>query len=128
MLTIISNGSKWAGEQPDSIDQLMEVLSEQPLDKTFELYGNFYDETPEWKTNPQTGVRAYSEHPNVVNFFGNFYAFSHVFNIVTDDQEVIEKLLPAIRANQRRSDYLSQPAPATPQQTAQKILDSVQRR
>lgn len=46
MLKIISNGSKWAGEQPDSIEQLIKVLEQYPLDPTFEKYGNFIVSNP----------------------------------------------------------------------------------
>lgn len=41
MTHIQSNGSKWAGDPPDSIDVLCEVLTMHPLDRTFEDFGNF---------------------------------------------------------------------------------------
>lgn len=96
---INSNGSKWAGQAPDSIETLIKVLNESPLDRVFEMYGNFIkDRDDEYR-------------PGMVNFFGNFFTLSHVFNIDTDDAETIEALTSAIRANQQRSDYLSQQDP-----------------
>ena len=41
MTTIMSNGSKWYGEAPDSIDKLLEVLKENMLDPRFVEHGNF---------------------------------------------------------------------------------------
>ena len=86
--TIISNGSKWYGEAPDSIDKLLEVLKDNTLDPRFSEYGNFII---------ADGVS--------VRFFGNFLNLSHVFNIRTDDPSVIAKLTRAIRENLRRDDY-----------------------
>lgn len=87
---IISNGSKWAGQAPDTVEQLLTVLATQPLDSTFEDYGNFI-------TRSRIG--------RTVSYFGNFRNVSHVFNIRTDDPSVIRRLSRAIRANQRRPDY-----------------------
>ena len=88
--TIISNGSHWMGEALDTIEELLVVLATEPLDHTFERYGNFI-------LPPRDG------HP--VRFWGNFARVSHVFSIYTDDQEVIERLTTAIRLNQDRDDY-----------------------
>ena len=97
--TINSNGSKWAGQEQDTIETLIEVLGETPLDRSFEAYGNF----------------AYKLEgaPGNVRFFGNFLHQSHVFNIDSDDQSVISRLTKAIRLNQKREDYLSQQKPKT---------------
>jgi hypothetical protein len=46
MLLIISNGSKWAGEKPDTIDDLLNVLNKYTLDPNFEKYGNFVNLNP----------------------------------------------------------------------------------
>jgi hypothetical protein len=96
--TIISNGSKWNGQDPDSIETLFKVLDMFALDRTFEKYGNFVIIEP---------VSEAGEHlvPNGVRFFGNFAEISHVFSIDTDDPELIERLTAAIRKNQQRADY-----------------------
>lgn len=109
MTKIESNGSKWAAEAPDSIDQLLAVLASEPLDSSFEQYGNFII------TNPRhcvyLGRNKYQEldpiYPDAsaTRFFGNFANVSHVFNIDTDEPELVATLTAAIRANQKRSDY-----------------------
>jgi len=92
MTTIVySNGSKMAGQAPDSIGELLEVLKREPLDR-YLFDGHFI--TP---------------HGNTVRFFGNFLTVSHVFNIDTDDPDVIQPLTRAIRRNQRTPAYLAQP-------------------
>lgn len=100
--TIHSNGSRWSGRQSASVEELIEVLATQPLDRTFEAYGNFIF-TPEDEAG-----RPLAE-PGVVRFWGNFLSRSHVFCIDTDDPELIERLTAAIRANQQRPDYVAQP-------------------
>ena len=107
MLKILSNGSRWAGEEPDSIENLLEVLRVHPLDRSFEHFGNFVDTSPQWGPDG-TSPSPYPDNPGVADFFGNFYHLSHGFNIHTDEPEVIALLTKAIRANQERADYLSQ--------------------
>jgi len=97
MKTIIhSNGSKWAGQEPDSIEKLIEVLGEHTIEE------NFF-------TTYESGVgglgvaRQYCpvkvlENGNTM-FFGNFEELSHVFRIETNDPELIEKLTKAIKNN-----------------------------
>ena len=87
--TIISNGSKWYGEEPDGIDKLVEVLKANMLDPHFDKYGKFIT----------------ADRGGSVRFFGNFHRLSHVFNIRTDDPAVIAKLSRAIHENLRRDDY-----------------------
>ena len=100
MLEIISNGSKWAGQQPDSIEELLNVLDKYTLDPTFEKYGNFINSNPEW-LKPE----AVEEYKGCTKFFGNFMTLSHVFNIITDDTEVIEALTKAINKNVETLQY-----------------------
>lgn len=92
---INSNGSKWAGQAPDTIEQLLDVLNNYALDRRFEEGGNFI-------MDREPGVR----------FWGNFLKLSHVFSIDTDEPQTIERLTKAIRENQKRPDYLAQPDPA----------------
>ena len=102
MITIQSNGSKWYGQQPDSIERLIEVLSEHTLDPTFENYGNFITPDP---IACNTRKPLYPE--GTYQFFGNFRGVSHVFNIATDEPETIKQLSTAIRANQSTVEYQS---------------------
>jgi len=115
MLDIISCGSHWAGERESTIEDLLEVLNNHPLDRTFEKYGNFVDSSPEWiKENPYPGIK-------VTSFFGNFLTISFVFNIKTDEQPIIDRLTVAIRENQKRPDYLSQVIQKPKQQQSGKV-------
>lgn len=95
MTNIISNGSKWAGEPLDTIEDLCAVLQSNPLDRTFEGFGNF--------------VLADPDEP--VRFWGNFFDLSHVFSIDTDDPAIIARLTALIRANQQTPAYLAQASP-----------------
>jgi hypothetical protein len=90
-MEIISNGSKWAGEEPDSLETLIEVLTngKDVLDSTFENYGNFI-----WEEN------------GVWNAFGNFETVSHVFNI-TGTAEELRPLAEAIQKNVSSLAYIS---------------------
>lgn len=87
-IVVTSNGSKWYGEQPDSPEQLLQVLAENPLDPTFELYGNFvFDE----------GER--------VRVWGNFLELSHAFDL-HGPRKQMQPLIDAIRANQATPNYI----------------------
>jgi hypothetical protein len=88
MLIIHSNGSKWAGQEPDSIDVLKDRLRNYTLDKSFEDYGNF----------------CYKDK-GVYRLFGNFKNLSHVFRIDTDDKALVNEMRRLIKANKKRPDY-----------------------
>ena len=99
---IVSNGSKWMGEAPDSIETLLAVLATEPLDHRFEAYGNFIT-----RLTAQNLLNAdrYPEHIGMTQFWGNFARVSHVFHIRTDEPALIASLRTAIRQNQARDDY-----------------------
>jgi hypothetical protein len=97
-ITIQSNGSKWAGEQPDSIEELIQVLGQYVLSRIHEPF----IETPK-------AGECWAEQ-GTTRFSGNFYELSHVFSIDTDDPELIERLTTAINANIGRPDYQAQPS------------------
>lgn len=99
---ILVNGSKWAGEDPEGIDELLAVLGREPLDPTHEAYGNFSRafKDCEWPD----GAPDYATE-EMWMFDGNFLRVSHAFLIHTDDDEVIEKLRRAIWQNKQREDY-----------------------
>jgi hypothetical protein len=88
-MQVISNGSKWAGQEPDSVETLIALLSTETLDPTFEAYGDFYHEN-------ENGT---------FTAFGNFLNRSHVFNIVGTAEE-LEPLRLAIEAAKARPSYL----------------------
>lgn len=108
-----SNGSKWAGEEPDSIETLIAVLGREALDPTFEMYGDFAYETPckaayDEKGKIIDGPPLFPEHTGVWAFFGNFANLSHVFNIYTNDPAVIEPLRAAIAKNKASDAYAAE--------------------
>ncbi len=92
MTTIVSNGSRWYGQSPASIPELLDVLATSPLCPSFLAYGGFALDTGS---------------PGVVTFWGNFAEVSHVFNITTDDDLTIERLAVAIKTNLGRQGLSS---------------------
>lgn len=98
-MNIISNGSKWAGEEPDSIEELLEVLKHHPLDPDFEECGNFF-----YKLTEKDLCKGSKHLAGPYTAFGNFWTISHGFNI-NGTKEEMEPLRKAIRANQKRDDY-----------------------
>ena len=103
MTTIHSCGSKWMGEEPDSIETLIEVLGTEPLSPTFEGYGNFIYALGGPDGYEDSRLRA--QAGNTLRFFGNFAALSHGFQIDSDDPGDIRRLTNAIRANQASEGY-----------------------
>lgn len=112
---IESNGSKWAWEAPDNIEQLLARLQSETLDPMFEEYGNFVsparkahhqrDQSTGWQHVYTDAGPVYPDHPDALHFWGNFQTYSHVFSIYTDDPALIERLTAAIRANQATDAY-----------------------
>jgi len=100
MLEIQSNGSKWYGQEPDSIEELIQVLNKYSLDPTFEDYGNFIQLNPKW-LKPEIAEK----YQGCAKFFGNFSSISHVFNIITDEPEIIQVLTNAINKNIQTKEY-----------------------
>jgi len=88
---ILSNGSKWLGDDPDGIDVLLDRLGKYALDPMFEEFGNFIRLDPGARTT----------------FWGNFVELSAVFRIESDDPDVVQALTAAIRANQETPAYLA---------------------
>jgi len=101
MTTIIkSNGSKFAGQKPDSIEKLLEVLKKHALDPTFERYGDFAVRV-QGELAEHYGV----DPTRAILFWGNFFELSHGFDIYTDDEQTIATLIAAIKENKSTSAY-----------------------
>lgn len=107
--SITSNGSHWAGEEPSAVEELFEVLAREPLDASFERFGNFIIRNPyegvQTKAGEWSDGKPLFPGEDVTRFFGNFLCVSHVFNIDTTDPELAARLTAAIRANQRTAAY-----------------------
>lgn len=86
---ILSNGSGFKG----TIGDLLTVLATESLD-TERFWFSF--PVPHWSF--------YMADGSVVEFFGNFRNFSHVFDIRSEDPTVIEPLREAILANLARQN------------------------
>lgn len=97
---IIFNGSKWAGEAPDSVEKLLEVLARETLDPKFERYGDFGPRVDDAHAD-EYGI----DKRAGMHFHGNFLTVSHAFSVVTDDSAVIADLIRAIKANKETDAY-----------------------
>ena len=108
---IISNGSKFAGEALDTLDQLKERLRTETLDPMFEDYGCFAINVP--------------SRPGFVQFWGNFLNLSAVFDVITDDADLCAELSSLIKNNmatvaykEARDEYVAAQAKAQEQRLA----------
>lgn len=120
MIAIESNGSRWAGGTPATVDELVEVMGREALcpsfldlmgpgDRAYEGAARRAVPNPDWnhESPPSVwrwidGPPIHPEAPDAVRFFGNFRNLSHVFCIDTDEPETIERLRAAIAANMDR--------------------------
>ena len=102
---ILSNGSKWAGESPDSIEKLIEVLNAETIEESFfvKYCTNRHSKAKAEYTNfcpiSKTDDGKYS------HFFGNFENLSHVFRINSNENNVVESLTNAILNNKGWAKY-----------------------
>lgn len=100
MLKIISNGSKWYGQKPNTIEKLIEVLKNHPLDPVYEQYGNFINNNPKCLKK-----EAAEKYQGCTKINGNFAKYSHAFDIITDEPEIINQLAEAIKQNINSEAY-----------------------
>lgn len=101
MLEIIGNGSKWAGDVPDSVDTLLQVLSEHPLDHRLAPFIRPYD-----SLTPLPNRVLEKKPAGTMQFFGDFVTVSHCFRIYTDEPLLIEALTDAITKNMASAEYI----------------------
>lgn len=107
-IEIVSNGSGTIRPLAD----LFAALERHTLSPTFEEYGNFVSETADGR----------------ISFFGNFHDYSHVFQIITDDRDLIDRLTAAIRANQATREYVAARAEVAAGRAALLAHDEAMRR
>lgn len=88
-MNIISNGSKWAGESPAPLSELIDTLKTETLEPSFEKYGRFFYRTGE----------------NEFRAWGNFRTISHVFMVMGTLDE-LRPLALALKQARRRPEYL----------------------
>lgn len=97
---ILSNKNRHYGYTPITLESLIEDLQTYALDPVFEKYGNFITEY-----NPKQWTDDNSKYKGYKHIFGNFFSYSNVFRILTNDEQVIDRLTVLIRQNQTMSNY-----------------------
>lgn len=99
-IIITQNGSRWMGEDPTDLAELLEMLASYTLCPSFEAYGNFIT---------KRAISARDDKPlypaGYIKFWGNFHTVSHGFDVITNDPQAIAELTAAIRLNQATSAY-----------------------
>ena len=121
---ILTNGSKWAGDTPDDIQVLLEVLAKNVLDPSFEQY-HCYEPVPFdplLKERGEESARKYLPWVGAATFSGNFLTVSHVFHIITQDQQVIETLAKPLEEIWRNLNTNATPTSCTRIGTTLKLL------
>jgi hypothetical protein len=112
MSTLINSNGPPSHHPKESLDHLFDLLATEPLDRKFEEFGNFlYAAGSHRHGFVKAELRDAARRDKLVHVWGNFLNVSHVFNISTNDKPLLQRLSRAIRANQNRPDYLSQPRP-----------------
>jgi hypothetical protein len=84
----------------DSVERILKDMSEHTLDPTFEDHGDFVDRNPEWD-DPSIAKK----YAGCTVIWGNFWDYSGVFNIITDDQSLIDRISEAVKNNKQRPEY-----------------------
>jgi len=107
------NGSHWAGQEPDDVTILVEVLESHKLRDD---YGN--DDfgaadpcvgvvNPDWDWSASPDVPHYIDGPRmyaadgVRRFSGNFENLSHAFCVDTNHEPTIKRLFEALQLNRK---------------------------
>lgn len=99
---IHSNGSKWYGEEPDTIQKLVERLNLYTIEERFfcKFQRGFGADKKKYTLCP------ISKENGSYIFFGNFLEVSAVFNIETNNPEIIQQLKKAIINNKGWKQYI----------------------
>lgn len=78
----------------------MRDLAQHTLDPIFELYGNFVNLDPQWRSAEVKKIR--TGHALIS---GNFLRYSHAFRVLTDDWALINRFSEAIKRNKDTPAY-----------------------
>jgi hypothetical protein len=130
-MLIVEHGSKWAGEESDSLGMLLERLEQYALCPLHFDGESIFDRAHASKQVRYEGGDKYidlgpmyPEAPYAVIFCGNFAELSAGFHVVTDDAEVIEVLLAAIQSNLASGLYQKALADFREWKTRRAVLNS----
>lgn len=108
MLEVISNGYKkiedkpWITNKPCRIEELKEVLSKYTLDPIFLCCGGYIRKNPKWKNKELA-----EKYKGCTQLSGNFLSYSHVFNVITNDEKLISELEELINNNINSKDFIN---------------------
>lgn len=111
MLIINSNYDAFGVGHDAPIEALFERLQKYALDPAFERYGDFCFKPYHWTRDDGGKIiddltrPLYPDAPDTRRVFGNFFDVSGVFNLDTDEQELIAKLRALIAANKATPAY-----------------------
>lgn len=84
---------------PDTLDRIIGDLDKHTLSPEIGAFG-FIDRSPEW-IRPSDAER----YAGCTRILGNFDGYSGVFEVITDDADVIERLSAAIARNMATPAY-----------------------
>jgi hypothetical protein len=90
VIKILHNGSKFGGEPPATIDELIEVMHRERLERFSRMSS----------VNPNE-CKTYEVPRESMRFFGNFENVSHAFDVFTDEPATIERLVNAFQSSYR---------------------------
>lgn len=88
----------WCAE-PDTLDRILGDLEKHTLSPELGAFG-FIDRSPQW-IRPADAER----YAGCAHVLGNFDSYSGVFEVITDDADVIERLSAAIARNMATPEY-----------------------
>lgn len=94
---ILHNGSCFAGEEPDNIKELLEILKTETIEERF--FSPFILNKYNNEKRKYTNMCPIKEKDGEYTFFGNFERLSHVFHIITTNKDIIKPLSDAIKRN-----------------------------
>ncbi len=116
-LTAVQYIGRWSREHDDNlqspesaIESLFKMLVTYTLEPDFERYGGFID------VNPQLVRGGYGDYTHI---HGNFFDYSFVFNIETQDSDLVERFRDAIQVNMMTDKYIKAKREREEQETKQ---------
>ena len=97
MIEIKSTIWKSWREEPDSVERIVADLKKHVLDPRFE---GFIDGMPKWIYKEDE-----EKYKGCVVICGNFWEYSGVFHLITDEAEIVKRIGEAIAENMARPEF-----------------------
>lgn len=86
----------------DTAENILNDIARYTLDPVFEKYGDFVNHNPSWLDKESA-----EKYKGCTVIFGNFLYYSHAFNIITDDENIIKAFEDAVKKNKSTSEYIA---------------------